>query len=81
MILIESKSMKNVYQIINPILTVSKIAAVCSVANKGKCEMKLSKVLYSFQVVIVIICILHLGYIPYAVIYIEQVRICRLFLN
>lgn len=57
---------------------VSKLATVCSVTNKGKCEMELSKVLYSVQVFVVIICVLHLGYIPYAVIYIEQVRFSRL---
>lgn len=65
----------NVYKVISPMLFVSKLAAVCSVTRRGKTEMQLSKVLYSFQIFVMILCILHLGYIPYAVIYIEQVSI------
>lgn len=66
-------NISDVYKILRPILLVSKLAAVCTVRKGKNNELELWKVLYVVQFFILIICILHLGYIPYAVIYIEKV--------
>ncbi|CAH1971681.1 unnamed protein product [Acanthoscelides obtectus] len=67
---------RNVYHVIAPILAVSKLAAVCNVrrmnSNNAAFKYTKSQFMTVIQAAILIICILHLGFVPYALIYLEQ---------
>nr|CAI5845735.1 unnamed protein product [Callosobruchus analis] len=69
---------RNVYHVVAPIFAVSKLAAVCNVRrskdNDTAYRYTKSVVMTVIQTAILIICVLHLGFIPYAVIYLEQLE-------
>lgn len=70
----------NVAAAFNPILVVSKLAAVCTIVrDTEKDEFVTPRFFIVVQVTVSIVIILHLMFIPYAVIYVEMVSI--IFLN
>lgn len=71
---LSNKTTKAVNAAVNPILMVSKLAAVCTVVRDArKDEYVTSRFLMLFQITVSIVSVLHLMFIPYAVICLEMV--------
>ncbi|XP_028135243.2 putative gustatory receptor 28b [Diabrotica virgifera virgifera] len=76
------KDIKTVYESMKPILLLSKLAGVCTLTSKKHIEeVGRSKLLTVIQILILLISMAHLGFIPYAVIYIEEMPEISLKLN
>ncbi|KAJ8961469.1 hypothetical protein NQ318_014717 [Aromia moschata] len=71
-----SKKFNTVNDAINPMLMVSKLAAVCTVTKKSdKEEFVVSYILIVLQIFVSIINVAHLIFIPFGVIHLEKVAI------
>lgn len=76
MISFPKRATKTVFESISPILIISRLAGVCPLTKQkkhGKDEIKRSSFLTAIHIIILLISMAHLGFIPYAVIYIEEV--------
>ncbi|CAG9859000.1 unnamed protein product [Phyllotreta striolata] len=75
MISFPNRMVKTVFESVSPILLLSRLAGVCPLITKknyGVPELVRSNYLTMLQVIILLISLAHLGFIPYAVINIEE---------